>query len=198
MWLRVLLVLVLPMALSACLIVPIPIPVPSPSPVTTSSQGHPVTRAPDKPTPARFGPAPATSRCAPPKQATALRRAILSEVNRARRAAGLRAVVASAQLDAIAQGHACDNAARDSYSHYGSDGAELTRRLRRGGFHYHRAAENTGLGFGGDPARVMAFWMNSPGHRANILNRGLRQLGLGVATSDSGKMAWVLVLGTPW
>ena len=77
-------------------------------------------------------------------------------------------------------------------SHVGSDGSNLTQRLRRQNYLIRTAAENTGWGFA-DADRAMGFWMKSPGHRANILNPAMKEIGLGLA--DGSRPSWVMVLG---
>ena len=45
---------------------------------------------------------------------------------------------------------------------------------------------------------VMAAWMNSPGHRANILNGTFTQIGIGLAYAADGTPYWAMELGRPW
>lgn len=143
------------------------------------------------------GPAPASSRCPLPADAKARRAELLSLVNRFRRSHDLAAVRSEKRMIRAAQAHACDNAARGIYSHYGSDGADLRDRLLRQGFRPRIAVENTGLGFGKDSARMMDFWVNSPKHRANLLNPKVKYLGLGVARPAGSRTSWVLNMGAP-
>lgn len=119
---------------------------------------------------------------------------VLAEVNRLRASAGLSGLRANRALASVAQGHACDNAGRNSYSHSGSDGSDLGRRLDRGGYNYREAAENTGLGRF-TAAAMVDYWNRSPAHRTNMLNPGVTEAGLGLAKADNGRNAWVLVLG---
>jgi uncharacterized protein YkwD len=132
--------------------------------------------------------------CAPPSNVDALRDAVIAELNAVRADAGLPALRSNARLTRAAQGHACDNAARGSFSHTGSDGSDLTARLRAAGYVFRAAAENTGRGFG-SAERAVAWWMNSRGHRANILMRGVREVGVGVAMGE-GRPHWVVNFGT--
>lgn len=138
---------------------------------------------------------PVSAQCAPPGDATARRAEVLSLVNRHRKAHGLGALSANPQLTEAAQRHACDNAYQGGYSHYGSDGSDLKKRLKRTGYRYRTAAENTGWGFGKDSARMVDYWMNSTYHRANILNPKIRHFGLGVARLNGGRTAWVMNVG---
>lgn len=138
-------------------------------------------------------PLPATCSRAPGADATEAR--LLDLINAFRSQNGLRPLRTSARLSSVAQGHACDNAARGSIDHTGSDGATLDRRLSRGGYRYWTAAENTGLGFYQSPERMVQFWINSPGHRANLLIPDVREAGLGL--TGGSRPAWVLNLATP-
>jgi uncharacterized protein YkwD len=64
------------------------------------------------------------------------------------------------------------------------------------GYRWSAVAENIAMGYP-DPAAVMTGWMNSPGHRTNILNCQYRQLGVGVAASAKGARYWTQDFGTP-
>ena len=88
------------------------------------------------------------------------------------------ALVLSAQLIAAASAHSQDMALHDLFSHTGSDGSTMVRRVVATGYNYSQLAEN--LAAGPITAEdVVAGWMSSPGHRANILNCNLRELGVG-------------------
>lgn len=134
--------------------------------------------------------------CTLPSNADALQQEVLAHLNAERRAHGLPAFKLSAKLDKAAQGHACDNARRRSISHDSSDGGTLKTRLKRAGYKYRAAAENTGRGFG-TGARAVDWWMNSPKHRSNILLGKVREVGIGIALSDApdNKLHWVINFG---
>jgi uncharacterized protein YkwD len=135
--------------------------------------------------------------CNVPSNANSLQAEVLSHLNAQRKAHGLTALKISAKLDKAAQGHACDNADRRSISHDSSDGGTLTTRLRKAGYKYRAAAENTGRGFG-TGVRAVEWWMNSPKHRTNILFPRVRDVGIGIALSDApdNKLHWVINFGT--
>lgn len=134
--------------------------------------------------------------CNLPSNADALQQEVLAHLNAERRAHGLPAFRLSAKLDKAAQGHACDNAKRRSISHDSSDGGTLKTRLKRAGYKFRAAAENTGRGFGSG-ARAVDWWMNSPKHRSNILLGKVREVGIGIALSDApdNKLHWVINFG---
>lgn len=142
------------------------------------------------------------SLCAPamacniPANAAAMQDQLLSHLNAERRAHGLSPLRLSGKLDKAAQGHACDNAKRMSISHVSSDGGTLKNRLRRAGYAFRTAAENTGRGFASG-ARAVEWWMNSPKHRDNILLRKAKEVGIGIAVSPApdNKIHWILVVG---
>jgi uncharacterized protein YkwD len=135
--------------------------------------------------------------CILPPNADALQQEVLAHLNAERRANGLPAFKLSTRLDQAAQFHACDNAHRRSISHESSDGGTLKTRLRKAGYKYRAAAENTGRGFGSG-ARAVEWWMNSPKHRDNILLGKVREVGIGIALSDApdNKLHWVLNFGS--
>jgi uncharacterized protein YkwD len=134
--------------------------------------------------------------CAPPPNADALQAELLTHLNAERKARGLSALTLSAKLDKAAQGAACDNARRLSISHVSSDGGTLKTRLRRVGYGFRTAAENTGRGFA-TGARAVEWWMHSPHHKDNILLRKARDVGIGIAVSPApdSKLHWILVVG---
>jgi uncharacterized protein YkwD len=138
-----------------------------------------------------------TAACIVPANASALQAEVLSNLNAQRKANGLSPLKLSAKLDKAAQGHACDNAARRSISHDSSDGGTLKNRLRKAGYRFRAAAENTGRGFG-TGTRAVEWWMNSPHHRDNILFPRVKDVGIGIALSDApdNKLHWVINFGT--
>lgn len=139
---------------------------------------------------------PAHAKCLMPKNAGQLQAEVVAAVNAQRRAAGLGALTLSEPLGRIAQSHACDIAARKTTSHSSANGATITDRLRAVGYRFGAAAENTGRGPATADA-VVAMWMNSPAHRANILNARLRELAVGIAVSAApeSRFHWVLNMG---
>lgn len=134
--------------------------------------------------------------CSLPDASEALQAEALKYVNAERAQAGLKPLRFSRTLDKAAQGHACDNASRHEISHVSSDGSKLQHRLKRVGYRYRSAAENTGRGFRSG-ASAVSWWMQSPKHRSNILMRGIEEVGLGIALSDApdNKLHWILVMG---
>lgn len=179
---------------AGCIIIPVPLPPaaakswPLTIPVGAATPSAGQTKMP--------GPVPQPA-CPTPAGSTALESGLIAQINSERRAAGVGPLTSSPRLRAIAQDHACHNAQLQSISHTGAGGLGLGARMRAGGYHGARMAENTGLGFAQSPGRMLSYWMASPAHRANLLHPGLTEAGLGYARSATGKPAWVLDLGTP-
>ncbi|WP_223731652.1 CAP domain-containing protein, partial [Streptomyces purpurogeneiscleroticus] len=109
---------------------------------------------------------------------------ILSLVNKERDKAGCAPLTADPALTDLAQSFSEDMARRDFFAHTDPDGATPWDRAKTAGI----------TGLGGEniargqttPKAVMASWMNSPGHRANILNCTYRTLGVGLQQSPTG------------
>lgn len=117
----------------------------------------------------------------------------LSALNAARTGAGLSPMTLSSRLTQVAQDHSCDQAVNLKMGHVGSDGADLRKRLDRGGVSGNAWAENVGMGQR-NVEEMVAGWMNSPGHRANILNPRYGTVGLAVSRDVAGQPYWTLVL----
>jgi uncharacterized protein YkwD len=111
------------------------------------------------------------------------RAATLCLLNRERVAHGLGPLHASSQLARAAQGHAADMVDRRYFAH-GNFGA----RIARTGWGRHRRTYTIGenLGYGSDggatPRAIVAAWMQSAGHRANILQRRFHAIGIGIVS----------------
>ncbi len=132
--------------------------------------------------------------CQTPPNAPALRAEVIALTNAQRKAKGLRPVGEDAALAKAAQAHACDNADSGRMSHDGSDGSTLPVRMERAGYDYREAAENVAAGFFDAPS-VVSGWMGSKGHRRNIMNRNVRDIGIGVAIGADGQIYWAMDLG---
>ena len=134
--------------------------------------------------------------CEVPGNLASVRAALVQGINAQRNGKGLSALAPSAQLVEAAQKHACDNAGRNKMTHTGSDGSKLGSRIKRAGYRYGKANENVGWGYR-DPGAMLKGWMASDGHRRNILARGTRDIGVGVATGSDGNAYWVMVTAGP-
>lgn len=118
--------------------------------------------------------------------------AVLALVNAEREAAGCGPLTADPQLDALAGEHSVDMAEHGRLDHTGSDGRTPWDRAADAGIS-GLAAENVARGQP-DAEAVVAAWMDSSGHRANILACGHTRHGLGVV-HDAGGPWWTQVFG---
>lgn len=117
---------------------------------------------------------------------------IVQLVNAERSKAGCSPVTLNATLTKAAQAHSEDMAAHRNMSHTGSDGSSAGDRLTRAGYIWRTYGENVAYGYA-TPEKVMAGWMSSPGHRANILNCAFKEIGVGLAQPNN---YWTQDFGT--
>ncbi|HDZ53485.1 hypothetical protein LCGC14_0044350 [marine sediment metagenome] len=113
---------------------------------------------------------------------------LLEEVSEIRRAQGLSIVASSAGADQAAHRAAADMARHGTFSHTGSDGSSAAERLRDAGCS-HGLAENIAKGNALNSGNIIQTWMDSPGHRENILRSEM--LWMGIAKVDD---VWVMTL----
>ncbi|MEU6859092.1 CAP domain-containing protein [Glycomyces sp. NPDC046736] len=118
--------------------------------------------------------------------------AVLDIVNRERGSAGCDPLERDSRLDTAARLHAEDMAANDYFDHTSQDGRSPTDRANAQGYQ-GGVGENIAYGYR-DAEAVMEGWMNSEGHRANILNCGYDVIGIGVA-DRGGTLYWVQNFG---
>jgi uncharacterized protein YkwD len=102
---------------------------------------------------------------------------MLTTVNREREANGLQPVIMDMQLRKLARSHSLDMFQRGYFSHYTPDGLSPFDRMNAANIEYTYAGENLALAPSTDLA--MQGLMNSPGHRANILNPNFNKIGIG-------------------
>lgn len=120
---------------------------------------------------------------------------LLAAVNAARAGARLGAVTREPRLAAAACAHALDLVRGGQLDHRGSDNSSLRDRLTRHGYAFSAAAENLAAGIA-DPEEAVTNWLESPGHRRNILMPDFRHAGAARVLGRRGAV-WVLVLATP-
>jgi uncharacterized protein YkwD len=139
------------------------------------------------PTPRRSAPAPQSA--PPPPQAQTAPSDTVAQVvalvNKERAAAGCGPLTEDPQLEKAAQNHSDDMAARDFFDHTNPDGADPGQRITAAGYRWSTYGENIAKGQQ-TPESVMDSWMNSPGHRANILNCSFKDIGVGVHRGAGG------------
>ena len=121
-----------------------------------------------------------------------------SMTNQERQRAGLPAFNVSPLLMRAAQLHADQMASLGQMAHVlpGARYPEPDDRLAAVGYRWQAYAENVAYGQP-SPASAISSWMESSGHRANILNPGLKELGTAVAYGAGRRPYWVQVFGNP-
>jgi hypothetical protein len=115
-------------------------------------------------------------------------RTMLCLTNEVRRSRGLGRLRSNKRLRTAATAHARDMVARGYFAHETPSGAGLLQRLRRVRYRADMAAENIGAGTDtlATPLAMLITWMESPPHRANVLDRRFDEVGVGVASGFPG------------
>lgn len=127
-----------------------------------------------------------------PSGLSAMEQEVLALVNSERAKNGLSALSWADDVAAVARAHSSDMINRGFFSHTNPDGESPFDRLKNNGISYRIAAENIAYGQK-TPADVMNAWMNSSGHRANILNKNVTELGVGAVKNNNGTIYWTQV-----
>ena len=144
--------------------------------------------------PLAFGPAiaqgqwPAGTRAASTQAVRAREAELLALTNQARAAAGVGPVKWDSELAAAALNHCLRMAAEGSISHRFGGEPDVTRRAALAGAHFSLIAENVALG--PYAAGIQQEWLNSPGHRANIMQPRFTKVGVGFYRTADGQY-WV-------
>jgi uncharacterized protein YkwD len=161
-------------------------------PVTTS------TAPPESPAPEPPPPEPTTQPEPPPVDSgvAAYEEQVVTLVNAERATAGCPGLTVDSRLATAARAHSADMAARGYFDHTTPDGVTFDQRIDDAGYSWSYVAENIAAGQQ-DPAAVMTSWMNSEGHRRNILNCALRNIGVGLAYNVNNRPYWTQDFGTP-
>ncbi|MEV8531552.1 CAP domain-containing protein [Streptomyces sp. NPDC051211] len=157
---------------------------PSPRPTGTPSKSRPTATA----RPA--GTKPAGGGTADSAEAT-----VLTLVNQHRREAGCAPLTTDPDLVEAARAYSATMAKSGVMSHTGPDGSTMTTRVEAAGYSWSRLGENIAQGQR-DARAVVDAWMKSPGHRANILNCGFTEIGVGVDRGAGGPW-WTQNFGAP-
>lgn len=138
--------------------------------------------------------------------ASATAKEVLAIINAARADAGCPPLKLNSKLMAAARVHANNMAKKDFFGHANKDGSKFSNRVKKQGYRYKMVAEN--IAAGQATARAAAYgWLQSPGHRRNILNCKMKDTGIAVAyqADDKPMMGnskpfyyyWVQVFASP-
>jgi uncharacterized protein YkwD len=114
------------------------------------------------------------------KPEPSLEEQMLDLVNRERISRGLKPLAADPELVPVARAHSSDMFSRGYFSHYTPEGKDPFERMKEAGIKFRTAGENLALA----PTLQLAHTglMNSPGHRANILNPSFGRVGIGITS----------------
>jgi uncharacterized protein YkwD len=104
--------------------------------------------------------------------------AVFDLVNQERAIQGKPLLRSDSRLTAAARAHSQDMAEQNYFSHTGANGSSPGQRIQAQGYAWNAWGENIAYGYA-TPEAVMNAWMNSPGHRANILNTLFCDIGVG-------------------
>lgn len=145
-----------------------------------------------------FGVGGALQQCAPPPapvivQIGGVESAVVNGANQHRANAGVRALTVDSRLTSAAQSHANDMANRGRMTHTGSNGSNAGARIHVYGYGWTTWAENVAAGQT-TADQVLSAWMNSSGHRRNILNGNMVNIGVAAAKGPNGVTYWTMVL----
>ncbi len=126
--------------------------------------------------------------------ASTFEREMLELINQERTSRGLNPVQLETRLNDSSEDHSVWMLNTDTFSHTGSGGSSATQRMENAGFDFSgswRSGENIAWqsergapGISDDVAQLHQNLMNSPGHRANILNPDFEYVGIGIETGD--------------
>jgi uncharacterized protein YkwD len=121
---------------------------------------------------------------------------VFALVNQRRAEAGLAPFTRAADLDAAARRQSLDMAITGNFDHTGTDGSSPFDRIRAAGYNFTNAGENIAAGQD-TAAGVMTTWMNSPGHRANILGADYKEIGISVVFQEGSEFRfyWTQTFG---
>jgi len=121
---------------------------------------------------------------------------LLLQVNAARAAHGLQQVRWNAKLAEAAAAHGADLQSCGKLAHEGCDGNILPQRASRAGYAFRRITENLAL-CACDAAAVVKAWLQSDGHRRNLLDPNVTEMGADTRLdkADLRRQQWVQVFG---
>ncbi len=122
---------------------------------------------------------------------------ILTEINRIRKAKGLDPLKLNSKLQEVARRHSLDMSSLNYFSHEDLDGHDVRYRLASARVGWKRVGENIAKCRSSDPARTaLAGWLDSPGHRRNILDQGFKETGIGAVVDPEGEVSFCQIFMT--
>jgi len=160
---------------------------------TTPSTTKPSTTAPSTTKPSTTTPStttPSTSNY------RTFQKSVIDLVNKERTSRGLNALAENSELDKVATLKSEDMAKLGYFDHTSPTYGSPFDMLAQFGIKYTAAGENIAYGQS-TPEEVMTGWMNSQGHRENILRTSFTQIGVGIAKKANGQLVWTQTFDRP-
>lgn len=133
------------------------------------------------------------------QRAAVIANAMVTYTNEARATEQLPPLIRNSVLDLAAQKKAADMIAKGYFAHYSPEGVAPWHWLSEAGYRYDTAGENLAIDFH-DSKDVVTAWMNSPGHRKNIMKQKYAEIGMAVAEGQFENRKTIFVVqffGTP-
>jgi uncharacterized protein YkwD len=121
-------------------------------------------------------------------------KAIVDATNAERKKAALPELKVNEKMVEAARSHAANIAKQDILEHT-LDGKTAGDRVKEVGFRFRHTGENIAHNQK-TTQEVLESWMNSDGHKANILSKDYEEIGAAVTKNDKGERYWVQVFGT--
>ncbi|MCU0653020.1 MAG: CAP domain-containing protein [Candidatus Pacebacteria bacterium] len=180
-------------------VVPAPVPVPVAKPVVPVPVPLPPP-APQNPVPAPAASSTnsvgAASALAPTDAELRMKNEIFVATNNARTAVlgSSRRLASNATLDKVAAERAADMFKYQYFSHSSPDGKTMVNLVNQYGYRWWALGENLAWGTYSTGAQIVNSWMNSPGHKANILSASYAEIGIAAAYGNfKGRNVWIAV-----
>ncbi|MBU3159385.1 serine protease [Clostridium frigoris] len=159
----------------------------------TPTKATPTKAAPAKAVPTKTAPAKTTATKASTASTTTanskMEKEVVTLVNQERAKVGLAALKDNSQLSNVARTKSGDMVTNNYFDHTSPTYGSPFDMMKQFGITYTAAGENIAMGQQ-TAALVMTGWMNSPGHKANILSKDFTDIGVGIAKDKSGSIYW--------
>ena len=128
------------------------------------------------------------------KSAHLTRAGIISETNLQRKNNGLPTLTTNTELNAAATAKVGDMFAKQYFEHISPSGAGPGQLAKDAGYVYIMVGENLALGNYENDKAIVRAWMDSPGHRENILSKNFTEIGVAVVEGNfKGEKTWIAV-----
>jgi uncharacterized YkwD family protein len=161
-------------------------------PTTTTTASAPTSQPAPAPT-TTTAPAPTTTAPTTTQSTTsefsAYQQEVLNIVNKERTSRGLSALKLNMEVSKVATIKSQDMIDKGYFAHNSPTYGSPFDMMKKFGITYKSAGENIAMGQK-TPQEVMTAWMNSEGHRKNILNSSFTEIGIGIAKDKNGRLYW--------